>query len=356
MTIYNNLNVQTYNFQIPEYSINVEKAIGASIKDMDDGAKTPMVQQNEQQLEEAEKRLQSDTKAYELKFSALSLKAEAAKSKIGIERYNKAFAVTLLSVAVLGAIALPATAAVIGSGVVAATAIPFFIGIAPAGYFTHVYRKEVSRLENEIAAPGRLCKPVKEYVAKYNPHHDLDLKSTRLEVMNSLCTKTLRELANSDWTTDQMVQYRLLDGFQGVKGDGIPFYNRCITLIKQYKDIRLDRDKIKVKIISDYQTKSSQCDDWKRQNTDRIDRNLAWNSPRHRRYENENFVVYQHNEFAKSRVRASLNQEKANIFEEYGRAKANLENWKDQSLRNADTGFNTAETQLIHEFAALQKV
>lgn len=356
MTIYNNLNIQSYNFQIPEYSINVGNTIGNSIKDMADGSKTPMVKNNDAQLEEVEKKFQEDAKFHKNKFSELSIKAEAAKSQLGIQRYNKAIAVTLLSVAVIGSIALPITAIVTGAWAVALAAAPFFIGIAPASYFTHIQRKEVSRLEKQIAAPDTLCKPVKEYVAKYNPMQDIDLKSTRLAVINSLSTKALKELGCSEWTTDQMVRYRLLDGFQAAsKSNSVPFYNRCITLIEQFKALQSDSNAAKNKINSEFNTERSQSKRWKRNEMNRINGLIRLNapSPFYGNYKIENPQLHAFIELDKIRQRANLEKDKNSMYKRYVKSKNNELNWKRQSLESIENGFFKVASKLNQDFNAL---
>lgn len=249
----NSLGNLNYSFEIPEPPIDVGNIIGSSIKDLRDGSRTQMVEEYEKEVQEAETKFQVDKIKYDHEFSKLSLTAEAARSQIGMQRYTKALAITLLSVAVIGSVALPVIAIATGSLAVSLVALPFLIGIAPTSYFTHVQRKKVSRLKKEIAAPNKLDKPEEKQVAAYNPMHDLDLKSTRLAAVKSFPTKSVLGFVKSGWTNDQIVRYRLLDGYEKAKlSEDVPFYNRCITLIDQYNATNFKTLETKIKFVKEH--------------------------------------------------------------------------------------------------------
>lgn len=227
--------LNNYQFAIPAYNGNALN-VGSKIKDQRDGSETITMREQSRQVTQATADFVTATNTYKEQHLSASKRAEEAKQEISSPLKNKAIAITLLVTAIILVIAPIIAAVLTGTWAFALLALPFLIALVPASHYTHIFRKSVSQLESDIAAPKALPVPVKRVIAPYVAANDLDLRTSRISAINQLSSKTLREINNSRFSIPQIVDYALLDGTT-TPHHRAEFYSRSVYLMNTLNEL-----------------------------------------------------------------------------------------------------------------------
>lgn len=334
------------------------------IKDFDDQHKTPMLQKHEiaVRIEEAWYAQAQDD--YKQTFQDLSTKAIVAKEEIGSARVKKAIAVTCVVATVIGAVGLIVAGAATGMLPLFLAAIPLFIGIAPSAIATRATKQGVARLEREIEAPYNLPVP-KKMLPIYHKEHDLDLKSSRLAAINKLAGMSLQDIANSKWTAQELIDYRLLDQTgKFPENQRSAFYGKSIRLINDCRDLKVGFGKEKAKVDGIFNAKMRELEGWHAQEISSIDSH-AYDIQRRRSH--QYYVVPDrhhrghamlHNTFTMidaidtNYSMNNLNQRREEVASTYGYVKGQLNSWRDQAQMNVTEAYKAALGSMEAQFKA----
>lgn len=249
-----------YAFQAPELLGTREKGmkVGEAVKDMPDGGNTSMKASYDKVFKEAEDRFNQAHDEYDKKYSAVALTANKAITELEGLKKKKLITVTLLVAAIILAIGAVLAGLITGMLPLCFIALPFLIGIAPSSFFIHSYNNKAPKLQASIDVPGKIPAPKKDVVAPYEPERDLELRSTRASVMNTLAQESLQELAQEKrWSPSEMVSYDLLDANKA------EFYAKVLILIETYHKNKSEKQFHEEDTEAIFQTLLEQLNLWK---------------------------------------------------------------------------------------------
>lgn len=335
------------------------------IKDYDDQYKTPMLQRHEEAVRVEEARYAQAKDDYAETFQDLSLKAVVAKDEIGSARVKKAIAITCVVATVIGAVGLLVAGTVTGMLPLIFAAIPFFVAIAPSAIATRATKQGVARLEREINAPYNLPVPQK-WLPTYFKQHDLDLKSSRFAAINKLAGMSLQDIANSRWTIQELIDYRLLDQTGKFSEDErSAFYGKSIRLINDCRDLKAYFAEEKAKVEDIFNTKMGELKGWYAREISSINSH-AYDIQR--RQSHHVYIVgdrhhrgqtFLHNAYTfadsidTNHSMNSLNERRGQVESTHGYMKGQLNSWRDQAQRNVTEAYKAAMGSLEAQFKAV---
>ncbi|MCE5293649.1 MAG: hypothetical protein LLF94_03420 [Chlamydiales bacterium] len=220
-------------FHVPDTAsiVNGPK-VGLAIKDVANDQETTNKRVHAAAVARITEQYKADDAQYSKDFTTATIKAEAAKKVIGSERFKKVLAITALVATIIGIVGAVIATAVTGTLPLLFIAVPFVVGLVPASYYTHIFRKSVDSLDADIARPSQIRKPVL-YLPEYNMAHDFELKQSRESAVNVLSSKsTLRQVYETRYTTHDIVQFALLERMTQAPENKRPqFYAKVVELI-----------------------------------------------------------------------------------------------------------------------------
>jgi len=215
--------------------------VGTAVKDLPEGAETDMKKSVALTASRVQQKFDADLHQYEEDIEVASTRAKQALDRIDGERTGKAIAVTLLVVSILATIGAIVAAAATGILPLLFVAVPLIAVIAASSYYVHHFNTEIAQLKRDIASPSLLTKPVLN-LPSYDSAKDLDLEKSRTNAQNTIATMSLEAVAQSNWSTEQLRDYALLDRVTQLDEDSRPaFYAKCIELIHSYNKIAAER-------------------------------------------------------------------------------------------------------------------
>lgn len=257
--------VNYYNFSLPiEEQPLAQLQVGGMIKDQEDGTITSAKIAYDKAVVKAESDYEADMVKYKEKHDAASIKAKDAELEVQKPRKMKAASITALVLSILTSVGLGIAGAVTGTLPLLFIAIPFALAIAPSGYFTNKYCKLVNKLDKIINAPKKMAVPQKAYVKPYHVEDDLDLRSTRINALNTLAQKTISGLAQSKWSKTQMLNYGLLDyAINLTPSTKSAFYAKTFQLIDAYHSMNTKKSEAEGSLNYQHRTMQKDLDHWK---------------------------------------------------------------------------------------------
>lgn len=253
-----NVNYPTTMPEAPVGGINV----GAAIKDMEPGAFTPTKLAHDERVSAIRKQFEINMKEYNQQFKTLTEAAGKASEAMPEARKNKIIAISALAVTIVAAVGLLCAAAATGMLPLAFAAIPLLGLIGVESYFVHNARTNVSGLNAQIEAPGRLPKPQLR-LPVYDPGKDLDLRETRMDAQNALSRMTLTQIAASGYSTTKIAKYALLDRAAHVSPQGREvFYAHFNQLIDVLGEVKRKHDSYVRQIANENSKLKSEFTAW----------------------------------------------------------------------------------------------
>lgn len=342
--------------------------IGSAIKDAQPGSGTEMEKANSIAIKRIVEKFEADQVQYNQDLQAASLKATEASKVIGEARKNKAIAITLLVANIITIVGVSLAAVLTGTWPIAFAATPFLIGLVPTSYYTDIFCNQVSHLDRDLNAPSQLAKPAMQQLPIYNPKKDLDLKQSRIDAQNALASMTLQQIAKSEWSNQDIVNYALLDRVTVIKSEKHPaFYAKCVQLIEGYRHIvkehhnfleAAEREfkliKRELKSWKEKQDAYIQSQEWVYEQRQReMERNAV--QQRQARRRGEHVPVYTTvgttmGRLANSISRRELESLKLDVAENYGRKDSENRYWYQNTLAAIHTAFNQAIDNLNQQF------
>lgn len=332
--------VTQYQFTLPAMgTISGSLDVGKSIKDQPDGTITSKKQAYDEAVAHAESTYQTDMVNYQQKHEAAVASAKEAEQQIKHPRLMKALAISALALCIIGAVGIIAASIVTQTWPILFAAIPFMVGSIPSGIYTNIFCNKVSELEDTIAAPKKMPVPVMKSVPHYQLYRDLDLRSSRIDAVNSLARKTIQQLAESEWSTAEILNYGLLDGAKGLltASSRQGFYAKSIQLIDYYHSVCSAQNQTSAKIRAKYRDLSQQLDRWKSQQDAQIrhrEHDISereWSQRREIQVQREHHEVRPLynviNSFDIGWSRADLESYKTKVATSYGAATSDIEHW-----------------------------
>jgi hypothetical protein len=143
-------------------------------------------------------------------------------------------------------------------------AAPCLAAIIPTSYYTHLFSKDVNKLEKTIAAPDKIKTPTL-HLPVYDRHRDLDLLQTRLDTQNRLSKMSLKQVFDSKIPQDNIVGYQLLgDAAHISKENRSLFYGKCVQLLDAHQQIDQERLQYIDTAEAEYKKLDSELRDWRR--------------------------------------------------------------------------------------------
>ncbi|KAF3361843.1 hypothetical protein PHSC3_001609 [Chlamydiales bacterium STE3] len=352
-------------FTIPNFGqLNPSLEVGNAIKDLPIGVETSMKKANDIANKHLEKEHALGLASYENKLGKAKIGAFEAEGKIGKAKLQKGIAITMLVVNIIGAVSITVIAAVTQMWPILFFAIPCLIAIIPSSYYTHTYRNEVSKLEEAIAAPGRMSKPHLS-LQKYEPEKDFELAQSRQHKQESFIGMSIREIAEKEISTRNIIDYALLDRVTAVREENRPvFYAQCVQLIKAFKRISSEKEAYSRQVQKEFGRRSQELESWKTAKERRV------KIEEEALQERENDTLRQVNGFqrhgahvqVKNRSsntvrldRTPINRKRSNLYEKYGERKAEIRNWYNTEMQRVEGGFQQAVYNLEHQYLEAKK-
>lgn len=344
----------------PSGPVGVSLNVGTAIKDMPQGADTTMKRDHNFAVIQAKERFDAAEKQYENDFQLATQKATTASNAIGDARKKKIIAITILAASIIAIVGTAIALGVSGLWPVALIAVPFLMALVPTSYYTHLFRKLVSSLENDIQAPGLLPKPVLT-LPVYNPKQDLDLLQSRIDAQNILALGNLKQLAESKWSNDQITNYALLDRVTPISMDKRPqFYAKCIQLIDGFGLIMKQHTALKSQADHEFQKMDQALKEWKRDQDSYIS-SQEWTlreqerqqaAIREARLAGRPIPVYSPlSGIATLLSRWELEKLKTTTAETYGRRDSDNRGWYRSTLVSIETTFQQASNHLEMQYS-----
>jgi hypothetical protein len=321
-------------------------------------------------------------------------KAEESASKasgaIGSARLKKALAITALVIAILGTIAAIAAAAATQLWPVCFAILPFAIAIVPSSIFTHIFRKQVSELEDVIAKPGTIKKPILR-LPSYDPSCDLDLEESCIALQNRFSRMSIEQLHDfrtSDFNSykdladrysdmligyemrqldcdhfpEKIVGYALLDRATIIRPEKRPaFYAKSIQLIESFAKIRSELGDYTRELCETNKAMRNELKEWKSEQDDFI-RSQEWHL--HAQTAAATSQLYRADRRRVSvigpvinTVTAALSQweldrMKASVAESYGRRDAEISHWFKETEQAIESAYSRAAKAIERQYAA----
>lgn len=253
-------------YTIPEPGpVNVRLNVGASIKDLPPNAETTMKKANDMAIAKTIRQFEADSTQFDKDLKAAEIKAESAKKIISKTRNKKALSITSLAANIIAIVAVGVIAVATWTWPILFAAVPFAIGSVPSSYYTHVFCKKVNELENDIAAPGKMKRPVLT-LPVYNPKKDMDLLQSRIDTQNTLASMSIRQIFDADVSNDEIIGYELLNRATHISPEKRPaFYAKCIQLINAYGQIDKEYKQYNDKAQREYDKLDREFRNWKSQ-------------------------------------------------------------------------------------------
>lgn len=340
--------------------INNTLLVGEAIKDLPNGTETTMKKNHDVTVIQIKEKFTHNLNEYNQNFQTASLKAAEAAKLIGNARMKKAIAITLVATTAIALAGITAATLATGMSVIAFTAIPFIIGSIPTAYYARIFSKAVANLENTISAPDKLVKP-KLVLPTYNPSYDLDLEQSRINVQNLLSSMTIPELAVSEWSKQDIINYALLDRVTAINPDKRPkFYARCIQLINVYGKNQAERNQLLALAKQEYRKLDSELNRWKSDQESYI-QNQEWalRNKEHAQIQMQERQKHKHQVTSLTGIvgsvstaisRWELDRVKASVAENYGRRDTENIHWYSNTVGIIDTAYARAMTRLAVKF------
>lgn len=349
------------NYVIPDSNpVGHTLNIGTAIKDMPDGTDTPMRIEYNTKVHRAHEKYTNDQIEYDREFSRLTEVARTAETTIHDARKKKMIAVTALVTTIFATVAIGIASAVTGTWPLAFAVVPFLIGMVPASYYTHVFRKSVSRLESDIQAPSILRRPVLS-LPTYSPHTDLDLKQTRIDFQNRIAGMSLAMLAQARYNETDVVRYALLDKVTVIAPSKRPaFYAKCLQLIQAHGELYKEQQKCIRMTGQSYSSLKSDLHRWKSEQDRSIrieEENLRHREEAETRTECRiseqppyHTVVKTVQTISIAVARHNLDTRKRELERTFGRREADLDNWQSNMNQSIENGLKAALNQLEQQY------
>lgn len=333
--------------------------VGSSVVDMPQGAETTMKKANLVAVTREYERFNSSSIQYEIDFKAATIKAEQAKTVVDDARKKKILAITAVAATAIAVAAVVAAAIVTQTWPILFIATPFLIGMVPASYYTHIFRKNVTSLENDIAAPQKIQKPYLN-LPVYDPQRDLDLQQTRINVQNTLAQKTLKELAQVSWSNNTLINYALLDRVTVLTPEKRPvFYAKTIQLIEAYGEIVKEHNSYLSQARREFDKLDNELRSWKREQ-DSLISSAEYNLLEAERFQTQIDEARRRGEpapvrpaghFLNTISRWELDSQRSRVGENYGRRDAQNNTWYESTMNNINVAFSIAIAELERQYA-----
>jgi hypothetical protein len=226
--------------------------IGHAVKDLPAGSETAMTKSYAEQDKKVQTAYGQAVSKYQYEM-ILEEESIRASQEINTFANKRTLAITLLAMSVIGLVGILITTAIISMPILLFIAIPCAIALVPTSYCVHVYNHRYFELQKNVIEddswlPGgpRILpiKPKSPLLSEYDASKDLDLEKSRKQAQNKIKTASLEELA-SEWTSDQIVQYALLDEITPLTHPKRPqFYETCLQLFKELGSLKQAKGKI----------------------------------------------------------------------------------------------------------------
>lgn len=337
--------------------------VGKGVQDLPSGAETEMKQSHDIESARIQKQYTQDLAQYEHNFQSASVKATKASTLIDGALKKQAIAITLLVASIVAVVGIAVASIVTGTWPIAFIAVPFLIAIVPTSYYTDIFRKLVDTLEGDIKAPGRLRQPILE-LPVYNPRKDLDLAQSRMSAQNEIAFMTLQQIAESEWSNDEIIRYALLDKVAPLTSEQRPaFYSKCIQLINEYGKIVKEQNRYLDSAESEYKRIKHELKEWKNQQEEHI---RLQEHTFHHQYEVQvrlnharrrtgRLLVTPHMSMGRVLSRWDLERMKAEVAEGYGRRDNEIRNWHKNTLHVINSTALQAKQNIEWQFASVKR-
>lgn len=348
-------------YTIPESDpVNVFLNVGAYIKDLPENAVTAMQKTHNANVKILKEQHKADLAQFDIDFQAAEIKANSAQTIIGKMKHKKAIAITLLVATIIATVTTIVVAALTQTWPILFIAVPCLIALVPTSYYTDIFRVEVNKLENDIAAPKKMKRPVLN-LPIYNPKHDLDLLKSRLDMQNSLALMSLREIHGLNMSQDTLLGYDLLNRAAVIQPEKRPaFYGKCIQLINAINQINKEYRQYSDKAEREYTKLNEELRKWKSKEDYDIltqertlqdhERTLREVREAQRRGE----LVHVHTTGIVGNVlsRWQLEERKADVAKNYGRRDEQISNWHAKTMQSIQKAYQEACEDIEKQYIA----
>lgn len=346
-------------YTIPDLgSVNVMLNVGSAVKDLPPGAETTMKKANDIAVVKVTQRYQADSIQFEKDFEAAEIKAQKAEKMISSTRNKKAIAITLLVATIIATVATVVLAAVTQTWPILFIAAPCLIALVPSSYYTHIFRVSVDELEDDIAAPSKMTRPVLK-LPVYDPKQDIDLQQTRVDIQNQIATMSLRQISETNLSTDAIFGYELLDRVTQIQSEKRPtFYAKCIQLINAYGRIENEYKQYFGKAEREYNKLHTELQQWKSQQDSHLqsqefalfeqERTARQINEARRRGECVN--VHTGGFLGSMLSRWELDNMRSQVAEGYGRRDAQNRIWYTTTVQTIKNGYQQASTNIEEQY------
>lgn len=334
--------------------------VGNAVKDLENSTDTQMGKAHAAAVQKAHAQFKEDQSQYKIDLESAVEKAEDAERLIGPASRKKMEAITILVANIVGVAGVVIASALTGTWPLAFMAVPFLVGMVPASYYVNIFSQSVAKLEEDRKAPHRLNKPVLR-LPTYNAEKDLELRQTRLNAQNAFAEMTtLQQLAKSKWTSDEIVNYALLDRATPIDPAKRPaFYGKCIQLIKGYGVIVKEREAFLNYASGEYNQMDQRLRSWKRERLDLIESRKENIDIRGRRLPRRVRRDLNHGRvpvlpmvkgaFLSIEKNRLYNQE-SDVHRDYAELSLIAKNWHANALNAINTAFNQALAHLEYQY------
>lgn len=334
--------------------------VGNAVKDLENSADTQMGKIHAIALQKVQAQFKEDQAQYEIDFQSAVDKAEDAKRLIGSANRKKMEAITVLVANILAVAGVVIASALTGVWPLVFIAVPFLVGMVPSSYYVSIFCQTAAKLERDIQAPNRLNKPVL-HLPTYNSEKDLELRQSRLNAQNAFAEMpTLQQVATYKWSSDEIVNYALLDRVTKIDDAKRPaFYGKCIQLIKGYGVIVKEREKFLNYALSEYNSMDQRLRSWKRERMEVIesrkenieirDRRLPRGARRDLRRGRVPVRPLVKGVFLSIEKNRLYNQE-SDVHRDYAKLSLMAKNWHAHALNAINTAFNQALGHIEYQY------
>lgn len=306
--------------------------VGKSIKDLDANAATTMKSKHEAEIVGAKDKFKAIEIDYNARLATANAKAGDAANNLKTHNVKRIVAITFLALCIIAAVALFIAAFMTFMAPLVFVALPIIGGAMVAGYFAHSESNNMDKCKSIMSAPGKMRKP-ELVLPKYDAGADLELLDTRVEKQNAIAMQKLEEIAASNCSPVDIVNFALLDKVVAIKPENRPqFYATCAKLIVFSQMNLKEKRRVIEKTASEVEKYVAQLDQWAQTEKRRLE-------------------VYRSETYRGQAIAANALM---NLGMQRGKGLESIKNWEAQTLTAINDGYAKACKELGTEYYAAQ--